>query len=130
MAVHWAGGLLAGKRTHDLHVVQAVLMLTCAGLIKWRASSRSSGNNFKAMMKKELHEASAGGTGWVGWLAGVVGWGDWSSVDGSNGFATAPGRQFYNYWYSNSVTSRKFDMRKSKEFKKLNLFLDVSVYAQ
>ena len=44
-------------------------------------------------------------------MAGVVGWGDWSSVDGSNGFATASGEQFYNYWFSNSAATQRFDMK-------------------
>eukprot|EP01047_Picozoa_sp_COSAG01_P054894 COSAG01_NODE_6050_length_3880_cov_4.660970_5_plen_450_part_01 len=43
-------------------------------------------------------------------MAGVVGWGDWESVDGSNGFATGAKSSFYNYWFSKSKATSSVDM--------------------
>ncbi len=44
-------------------------------------------------------------------MGGVVGWGDWSSVNGSNGLAThGSGDSFYNYWFSTGPTTAAVDM--------------------
>ena len=43
-------------------------------------------------------------------MSGVVGWGDWASVNGSNGLATHGGDSFYNYWFSTGPQTSAVDM--------------------